>query len=155
MISVFFENVSSKHLSGFRKGHSCQSVLLNLVEKCKLAIDSSHVYGIILTDISKAFDCLPYKLVICKLRAYGLGPDSCKFIMSYFTNRKQRVKVGNCKSEWLSTEKGAPQGSVFGPYLFNLFQNDLVCLLERCCEVYNYADDNTIGAAGRNKCICR
>ena len=71
--------------------------------------------------------------------------------MSYFTNRKQRVKVGNCKSEWLSKEKGAPQGSVFGPYLFNLFQNDLICLLERCCDIYNYADDNTIGAAGKDQ----
>ncbi len=94
--------------------------------RCKLAIDTSHVYGILLTDLSKAFDCLPYKLANCKLRGYGLSPDSCKFIMSYFTNRKQRVKVGNCKSEWLSIEKGALQGSVFIPYLFNLFQNDIV-----------------------------
>ena len=66
-INLFFESVSSKYLSGFRKGHSCQSVLLNLVEKCKLAIDSNQVYGVLLTDLSKAFDCLPYQLVVCKL----------------------------------------------------------------------------------------
>ncbi len=71
--------------------------------------------------------------------------------MSYFTNRKQRVEVRNCKSEWLRTEKGAPQGSVLGPYLFNRFQNDLICLLEKSCDVFNYADDNTIGAAGKDK----
>ncbi len=53
-------------------------------------------------------------------------------------------------SEWLPTEKGATQGSVFGSHLFNLFQNDLICFLERCCEVYNYAHDNTIGAAGKD-----
>ncbi len=111
----------------FEKGIVYQSVLLTLVERCKGAIDSSHVYGILLTDLSKAFDCLPYQLVICKLRAYEFDPSSCKPIMSYFTNRKQRVKVGNCKTEWLSTEKGAPQGSMFGPYLFNLFENDLIC----------------------------
>ncbi len=66
--------MSSKHLSGFRKWHSCQSVLLNL------AIDPSHVYGILLTDLSKAFERLPYQLAICQVRAYGLGPDSCKLI---------------------------------------------------------------------------
>ena len=60
-------------------------------------------------SFSKAFDCLPYQLVVCKLRAYGLNglnSDSCKLVMSHFTNRKQRVQVGNCKSEWLRTEKG-------------------------------------------------
>ena len=50
-INVFFESVSSKYLSCFRKGHCCQSVLLNLVEKCKLAIDYNHVYGILLKDL--------------------------------------------------------------------------------------------------------
>ncbi len=64
-VNVFFEIMSSKYLSGFRKGHICQSVLLNLVEKCKLAIDSNHVYGVLLTDLSKAFDCLPYQLMVC------------------------------------------------------------------------------------------
>ena len=138
--------MSSKYRSGFRKGHSCQSLLLNLLEKCKLAIDSNHVYGILLTDLFKALDCLPYQLV-----AYGLNSDSCKLLMSYFANRKQRVKVGNGKSEWLGTETNAPQGCVLGPYLFNNFQNDLICLLGKSCDVFNYADDDTVVAAGKDK----
>ncbi len=67
--------MSSKYLPGFRKGLSCQSVLLKLVEKCKLAIDSNHAYDIFLTDLSKAFGCLPYQLVVYKLRTHGLNSD--------------------------------------------------------------------------------
>ncbi len=46
-------------------------------------------------------------------------------IASYFTGRKQHVQFGGHKSEWLIS-KGAPQGSIFGPFVFNLLQNDLL-----------------------------
>ncbi len=39
------------------------------------------------------------------------------------------------------------KGLCLGQYLFNLFQNDLICLLEKLCDVFNY----TIGAAGKDK----
>ena len=49
----------------------------------------------LLTDLSKAFDCLPYRLLICKLRAYGLSVNACELLKSYFCKRKQRVKLGD------------------------------------------------------------
>ncbi len=50
---------------------NCQDVVLNFVEKCKVALDSTNVYGAVLTDLSKAFDSLLYRLTISKLHAYG------------------------------------------------------------------------------------
>ena len=108
------------------------------------------MYGAVLTDLSKAFDCLPYQLVINKLYAYGFKHDACMLIASYFTGRKQRVRLGGHKSEWLTISKGAPQGSVFGPFVFNLFQNDLVSKLKSNCDVYYYADDNAVGVCDCN-----
>ena len=52
-----------------------------------------------MTDLSKAFDCLSYKLLIAKLHAYGVDRNLCLIILSYFTNRKQRVKLGDMKSD--------------------------------------------------------
>ena len=77
-----------------------------------------------------------------------LSKESCTFLASYFQERKQCVKVGGHTSNWLSVHKGAPQGSIFGPFLFNVFQNDLLVKLADLCDIYNYADDNTIGASG-------
>ncbi len=59
----------SEHMSDFRKGHSCENVLKRFTENCKSAMDSNNLYEAILTDLSKAFDCVPYRQVISKVYA--------------------------------------------------------------------------------------
>ena len=142
---MYFENIFSPYISGFQKGHSCESVLLRLVENVKLNMDNGSMYGALLTDLSKAFECLPHRLLIAKLKAYGLSNDSCMLIANYFQDRTQRVKVGNVKSDWMEINKGCPQGSLFGPLAFNIFSNDLLLLVQDRCDVYNYADDFLVG----------
>ena len=101
--------------------------------------------GLLLLDLSKAFDCLPHKLLLCKLHAYGVSRDACDLLCCYLTNRTQRVKISTVKSDWARLIKGVPQGSVLGPMLFNIFINDLTYVVENTCPLYNYADDNTLG----------
>ena len=72
--------------------------------------------GVILCDLSKAFDTLPHDLLIAKLHAYGIGNDSIKLISNYLTNRKQRCKVGSSYSIWSDIVNGVPQGSVLGTF---------------------------------------
>ena len=149
-LSEFFKTTFSKNLSGYRKRHSCESILLKLVEDCKHAVDNNRICATILTDFSKAFDSLPYKLLISKLHAYGITEKACQLIINYFSHRKQRVKLGQNKSEWAQLLKGAPQGSLFGPFMFNVYQNDLLILMEELCNVYNYADDTSVACYGDN-----
>ena len=146
----FLDSIFSNYLSGFRKGHNCQDVLIRLVENCKESLDNNKVNAVLLTDLSKAFDCLPHRLLISKLKAYGLHNDACSLVSSYFRCRKQRVKIGNLKSDWLNILKGAPQGSLFGPFAYNVFSNDLLILLSTICNIYNYADDNSICCEGND-----
>jgi hypothetical protein len=63
-------------------------------------------------DLSKAFDCLPHKLLINKLDAYGVSESVLKLIKNDFSNRKQCVTIGNIMSEWEDIYKGVPQGSI-------------------------------------------
>ena len=71
-------------------------------------------------DMTKAFDCLPHSLLFGKLSAYGLSDKSCSLVSNYFSNRKQRVKLGPHYSEWADIVRGIPQGSIVGPLLFNV-----------------------------------
>ena len=61
-ISEYFEQLLSKYQCGFRKGFSAQHSLLSILEKWKSAVDNKKVFGALLTDLSKAFDCLSHDL---------------------------------------------------------------------------------------------
>ncbi len=134
-----------KLISAYRPGHSCQDVLLYILNSFTQAIDKHKQVAAVATDLSSAFDCLPPNLMYHKLLAYGFNQDSAKLIHSYLTGRSQRVKIGSTVGDWMDMIKGTPQGSKLGPYLFNLFINDLLHYLPDD-SVANFADDNTLYA---------
>ena len=103
---------------------------------------SGKFFGALLTDLSKAFDCLPYDLLAAKLSAYGFDNNSTRFLFDYLTNRKQRTKIGQVYSPWDEITSGVPQGSILGPLIFNIDLCDMFFTLNNH-EIASYADDNT------------
>ena len=91
-ISDYFEDVLSKCQCGFRKGYSAQHCLLVMIERWKQMVDCGGVFGALLADLSKAFDCIPHDLIIAKLEAYGFQVDALKLIYDYLSNRKTKSK---------------------------------------------------------------
>ena len=142
-LSKHFENIFNPYLSAFRKGFSCQSVLLAITEEWRKALDRGEYVAAILMDLSKAFDCLPPNLITEKLIAYGLSSNAVELINDYLSNRKQCVKIGNFCSTFLDIIKGVPQGSILGPLIFNIFINDIFYFIDKA-KLFNYADDNTL-----------
>jgi len=140
----FFSDKLSPLLAGFRKNFSCENVLLMCVEKWKQALDRNECVGCIAMDLSRAFDSLPHGLLVAKLYAYGCSTNACKQIKHYLSHRRQRVKVQNVCGEWKEIERGVPQGSLAGPLLFNIFINDFIYFIKDTCDLFNYADDNTL-----------
>ena len=124
-MSTFFDNIFSNQQCGIRKGYSTQHCPLVMLETWKRSVDKGKVFGALLTDLSKAFDCLDHELLTAELKAYDFNLPALRFINDYLSNRKQRTKIENTYSTWLDIIFGVPQGSILGPLLFNVFLADL------------------------------
>ena len=139
----------SKQLTGFRKNYSTQHCLSCMLEIWKKVLDKGGYICAIFMDLSKAFDTLNHDLLIAKLGAYGFETDALRYMKSYLTNRKQRVRVNKTFSEWERITTGVPQASILGPLLFNIFLNNLFLFISNS-SLSNYADDNTLYTFGDN-----
>ena len=138
-ISKSFESRFSKFQCGFRKGYSAQHCLLAMIEKWKTAVENGDAFAALLTDLSKAFDCIPHDLIIAKLAAYGFDTNALKLIHNYLSNRKHRVKVNSTYSIWKDIVYGVPQGSILRLMLFNIYLCDLFVFLENT-DIASFAD---------------
>ena len=123
---------------GLPKGYSTQHCLLLMLETWKKSSDKGKVFGALLTDVSKAFDCLDNELLTAKLNAHGFSLPALRLINNYLSSRKQGTTIGNTYSTWLDII--SVLGSILGPLLFNVFLADLVFAVNDV-EIASYADD--------------
>ena len=136
-MNTFMKTSLSKYLCGFRKGYRTQHALLNMFRNWQNCLSNKGKARAILMDLSKAFDCLPHDLLIAKLETYGFRYKSLRFLYSYLSNRKHRVRICSSFSTWLESVLSVPQGSV-------LFINDLLFSVNESNITCNFADDNTL-----------
>ena len=114
-----------------------------MVEKRRKTLDEGCETGAVLTDLSKAIDCMDHNLLIAKLIAYGFEKKSLEFIHSYLTKCKQRTKVDSAFSSWEMLLSGVPQGSILGLLLFNVYICDIFFETPENIDFTGYTDDNT------------
>ena len=138
----YFDKIFSKEQCGFRKGYNTQHCLLKMTENWKKILDKGGHCAAVLTDLSKAFDCIPHDLIIAKFAAYRFDKHSLSIVNSYLNERKQRVRINSEYSNWSTLIYGVPQGSILGPLFFNIFICDMFDMLPNT-DIVNFADDTT------------
>jgi len=105
-------------------------------------LDKGHVIGMVLLDLQKAFDTVDHSILMCKLKAIGLGQDIIHWFYSYLSCRKQLVDISGTQSTLAKVTCGVPQGSILGPLLFLIYVNDMSAVVKN--KLLLYADDSTI-----------
>ena len=127
---------------GFRKGRSCVTQLIQVVDTLADRFEKGEDTDIIYWDFQKAFDKVPHRRLLAKLAALGVSDTIYNFIEDFLSKRKQRVNVEGSFSHWTEVNSGIPQGSILGPLLFTVFINDLPEGMQNICKMF--ADDTKI-----------
>ena len=87
-IYPYLSQIFSGYQCGFRRRFNAQQCLMVMIEKWCESLGGGCHSGALLTDLSKAFDCIDHELFTSKLNTYGSDTNALKFIYSYLRGRK-------------------------------------------------------------------
>ena len=128
--------------SGFIPGDSTTNQLTFLYNTFCKASDSGKEVRVVFCDVSKAFDRVWHKGLLCKLKAAGITGSLLSWFSSYLSERRQRVILPGTQSDWNYIHAGVAQGSILGPLLFLLYINDIV--KDIGSNIRLFADDTSL-----------
>ena len=97
---------------GCRRGHNTATALLQMYDQWLEEVENDKMVGVMLIDLSAAFDMVDHSILLRKLELYGLDELPVRWMGNYLSSRSQVVMVDGCLSPPLNITCGVPQGSI-------------------------------------------
>ena len=143
-ISSFLEkhNLLSTSQYGFRPGLSCSSQLVHLFHTWASALNNGKITDVVFLGFQKGFDSVPYRRLIFKIQQYGITGQTLNWLSDFLSNRRQRVAIDGCNSDWAYVFSGVPHGIIVRSLLFLLVLNDIPECLS--CSSDMFVDDTLL-----------
>lgn len=143
---MFLNRLHIPNQSGYKPGHSCETLLVRLVNDILLNMDDAKCTVLLLLDLSAAFDTVDHDILLDILsKEIGVSDTVLQWIRSFLKGRRQAIIINGVKSGYRDNLFGVPQGSVLGPVLFNIYVRGLIRYLESFgFTVHGYADDHQV-----------
>ena len=158
-----YHKLLSPNHHGSRHSHNTATALIQMYDQWIEEMEENKLVGIMMIDLSAAFDMVDHKLLIKKLELFGLEGEVIKWMTGYLSGRKQSVCIDGCFSPPLAIEFGVPQGSILGPLLYVIFTSDIPDLVHnhpisvqeplpycsQCGNTVCYVDDCTFSYSNK------
>ena len=141
----------NKNQFGFQKQKSCLDTIISLTEKINQCVDENEIVVTLFLDLAKAFNSISIDVFMNKIKRYGVGENARFLLNSFLCDRKQCVKNGIAKSDWVVINHGVPQGTVLGPLIYILYVNDFSEAVSTNCDLLQFADDTAILCHAKNE----
>ncbi len=90
---------------GFHTEHSTEFAALELTDRITIQMHHGNTPISIFLDLSKAFNTLGHRILLEKLKCYGITGTAHKLMESYITNRNQYVEIEKTKNDIVSSSK--------------------------------------------------
>ena len=114
--------MSNNLQSAYKKFHSTESALLEVINDVLINMEKGRVTPFTLLDLSAVFDTIDHLTLINRLSSlYEVSGTVLDWFILYLSDRCQQVKMQDYIPNAVYISFGVPQGSVLGPILFTLY----------------------------------
>ena len=114
-------NLLSPDHHGSRQGHNTATALIQMYDQWLEQVDDDKMVGVMMIDLSAAFDMVDHDILLQKLELFGLSDEVLSWFRSYLSDRSQVVCVDGCLSPPLGLDWGPSGAYTWSTMIYSLY----------------------------------